>query len=66
MISREEIEKKRSPRGLRLFVRRVIEKVRLITDERHKAMRRVGLYKVFTDEIREVSLILILLHILVF
>jgi len=56
MISREEIEKKRSPRGLRLFVRRVIEKVRLITDERHKAMRRVGLYKVFTDEIIPLSL----------
>lgn len=56
MITKEEIEKTRSPRGLRQFVRRRIETVLKIKNERHKALRRHGLYKVFTDEIIPLSL----------
>jgi hypothetical protein len=56
MITREEIEKTRSPRGLRQFVRRRFEKVRKARNERHKAIQRHGLYKVFTDEIIPLSL----------
>ncbi len=34
-----------------------IENVRQATDERHDVMRRLGLYKVFTDEIIPLSLV---------
>ena len=62
MINREEIEKTRSPRGLRQFVRYRIDKVRKVTYERHKAIRRQGIYKIFTDEIIPMSLISLKLY----
>jgi len=56
MITKEEIEKTRSPQGLHQFVRRRFNKIRKDRGERHKATQRQGLYKVFTDEIIPLSL----------
>lgn len=56
MVTKKDIEKPRSPRGLRQFVRYRIERVRQVTNERHAAMRRRGIYKVFSDEIIPLSI----------
>jgi hypothetical protein len=56
MISKQEIEKPRSPRGLRQFVTRRVKKIREIKDERHKAIKKRGIYKVFSDEIVPLSI----------
>jgi hypothetical protein len=55
MITKEDIEKPRSPRGLRQFVTSRKRKIGTITAERHKAMRRKGLYNVFIKEIVPLS-----------
>jgi hypothetical protein len=57
MITSEEIEKTRSPRGLRLFVRRRIKQVNDIENTRHDAIQRRGIYKTFTDEIIPLSIV---------
>jgi hypothetical protein len=56
MLTKEEIEKERSPRGLRQFVRKRIKKIRNTTSERHAALQKRGLYKVFSDEIIPLSI----------
>jgi len=56
MISKQEIEKARSPRGLRQFVVRRVNKIRGIKNQRHKAMLKKGLYKIFSDEIVPLSI----------
>ncbi|KHE92132.1 MAG: hypothetical protein K8F52_01810 [Candidatus Scalindua rubra] len=56
MITKKEIQKERSPLGLRQFVLRRKNKISKITDERHKAMLKNGLYKQFSDEIIPLSL----------
>jgi len=56
MISKDEIEKTRSPRGLRQFVTRRVEKVRRVTKQRHEAVLKKGIYKVFSDEIIPLSI----------
>ena len=55
MISKQEIEKARSPRGLRQFVVRRVNKIRGSRDQRHKAMLKQYLYKIFSDEIVPLS-----------
>ena len=56
MISKEEIEKARSPRGLRQFVTRRVDKIRGVKKQRHMAVLKKGLYKVFSDEIIPLSI----------
>jgi hypothetical protein len=55
MITKKDIEKPRSPRGLSQFVRYRIARVRQITNQRHAALRKRGIYKVFSDEIIPLS-----------
>ncbi|HLE87999.1 MAG TPA: hypothetical protein VI727_10095 [Candidatus Brocadiaceae bacterium] len=55
MITKNDIEKPRSPRGLRQFVTYRKRKIRAITTERHNAMRHKGLYNVFIKEIVPLS-----------
>ncbi len=62
MITKEEIEKARSPLGLRQFVCRRIKRIRSVTSERHKAIQRCGLYKIFNDEIIPLSLVALKLY----
>jgi hypothetical protein len=50
------LKKTRSPLGLHQFVRRRFNKIRKDRGERHKAMQRRGIYKVFTDEIIPLSI----------
>jgi hypothetical protein len=56
LISKDVIEKARSPRGLRQLVTRRITKVCGFANERHEALRKKGIYKVFSDEIIPLSL----------
>lgn len=56
LISKDEIKKARSPRGLRQFVTKRITKVRGFTIERHDALLKKGIYKVFSDEIIPLSI----------
>ena len=55
MITKKEIEKQRSPRGLRKFVCCRKKKVKAITTERHAAIQRKGIYNVFIKEIVPLS-----------
>ncbi len=55
MITKMDIEKLRSPRGLRQFVCCRRRKIEADTTERHKAMRRKGLYNDFFKEIVPLS-----------
>lgn len=56
MITKEDIETERSPRGLRQFVTRRKSKINNCKQERHKGMLKKGIYKVFVDEIIPLSL----------
>lgn len=56
MITKKDIQKPRSPRDLRKFVCSIKEKVRAVESERHAAMRKRGVYKVFSDEIIPLSI----------
>lgn len=56
MITKSDIEKPRTPRGLRKFVCCRREKIRAITSERHAAMQKKGIYKEFFDEIIPLSI----------
>lgn len=56
MITTKDIEKPRSPRGLRKFVCCRKKKVRAITSERHTAIQRKGIYNVFIKEIVPLSI----------
>jgi hypothetical protein len=56
MITRKDIEKPRTPRGLRQFVCYRKEKVRAMTSERHAAIQRKGIYNVFIKEIIPLSI----------
>lgn len=56
LIVKDEIEKTRSPRGLRQFVMRRITQICRLTNERHDALRKKGIYKVFSDEIIPLSI----------
>jgi hypothetical protein len=55
MITEDDIQKRRSPRGLRQFVTRRKKKINSIKSERHKAIQRRGLYNVFIKEIVPLS-----------
>jgi hypothetical protein len=56
MLTNKEIEIPRSPRGLRLLVTSRLKKIRGVRVERHKAMKKRGIYKVFSDEIIPLSI----------
>jgi len=56
MITKKDIEKPRSPRGLRQFVCYRKEKVRAMASERHAAIQRKGIYNVFIKEIIPLSI----------
>lgn len=56
MITKEDIETERSPRGLRQFVTRRRSKIKNCKQERHKGLLKKGIYKVFVDEIIPLSL----------
>jgi hypothetical protein len=56
MITKNDIEKPRSPRGLRKFVCCRKEKVKAMTTERHAAIQRKGIYNVFIKEIVPLSI----------
>ena len=49
MLSKEEIEKARSPRGLRQFVTCRKEKINRHAAERHDAILNKGIYKAFSE-----------------
>ncbi len=55
MITEDDIQKPRSPRGLRQFVTWRKKKIKSIESERHKAIQRRGLYNVFIKEIVPLS-----------
>ena len=55
MITENDIQRPRSPRGLRQFVTSRKEKIKAIKTERHNAIRRRGLYNVFIKEIVPLS-----------
>jgi hypothetical protein len=56
MITKEDIEKGRTPNVLRQFVTTEKFKVENCIKERHKGMLKKGIYKVFLDEIVPLSL----------
>ena len=56
MITKEDIEIGRTPSELRQFVTTEKLKVNKCKQERHRAMRMKGIYKVFVDEIIPLSL----------
>ncbi len=56
LITREDIEKPRTPRGLRQFVCYRRKKVRAQTTERHALIQRKGIYNVFIKEIVPLSI----------
>ena len=56
MITKEDIEIGRTPNELRQFVTTIKLKVNNCVQERHRAMRMKGIYKVFVDEIIPLSL----------
>ncbi|MBI5675775.1 MAG: hypothetical protein HZC48_08145 [Nitrospirae bacterium] len=56
MITKEDIEKSRSPRGLRQFVCYRKKKVRQVRSERHAAILRKGIYNYFIKEIVPLSI----------
>lgn len=55
MITKDDIQRPRSPRGLRQFVTYRKNKIQSIKTERHNAIRRKGLYNVFIKEIVPLS-----------
>jgi len=61
MLTKADIEKPRTPRGLRLFVRSRIRQAQKDRSERHKAIQNKGLYKYFNNEIVPLS-VFSLLH----
>ena len=56
MIKKEDIEKERTPNGLRQFVITVKSKINNCKQERHKGILKEGIYKIFLDEIIPLSL----------
>lgn len=56
MITMEDIETERSPRGLRQFVTRRRSKIKNCKQERHRALLGKGLYNIFVNEIIPLSL----------
>ncbi len=56
MIAKEDIEKPRSPRGLRKFVCCRKQKVKARRTDRHAAIQRKGIYNVFIKEIVPLSI----------
>ena len=57
MITKEDIEIGRTPKELRQFVTTKKLKVSKCKQERHRAMRKKGIYKVFVEEIIPLSLV---------
>ena len=57
MITKEDIEIWRTPKELRQFVTTKKLKVSKCKQERHRAMRKKGIYKVFVEEIIPLSLV---------
>jgi uncharacterized protein YutD len=55
MISKHLLQQQRTVRNLTAFVPRVIKQVSSKDSERHKAHRKTGLYKEFTDELVPLS-----------
>jgi len=55
MITKEDIEKPRSPRGLRQFVCYRRKKINAVTSELHASIERKGIYNVFFKEIVPLS-----------
>ncbi len=62
MITKEDIETGRTPKELRQFVTTKKLKVNKCKQERHKAMRKKGIYKVFVEEIIPLSLFCIKIY----
>jgi hypothetical protein len=56
MITKEDIEIGRTPKELRQFVTTIKSKINNCKQERHRAMRKKGIYKVFVEEIIPLSL----------
>ena len=56
MITKKDIEIERTPSELRKFVSSVESRIKNCTQERHKAIQKNGIYKVFCDEIIPLSL----------
>ena len=56
MITKEDIEIGRTPNELRQFVTTIKSKINNCKQERHRAMRKKGIYKVFVEEIIPLSL----------
>lgn len=56
MITKEEIEHPRTPDGLRQFVAEVRKRVESDQNELKKARKKVGLYKMFVDEVIPLAL----------
>ena len=56
MVTKDDVEKQRTPRGLRQFVARRVKKIKQIKDERHKAMQKEGIYKFFLQEVIPLSI----------
>ena len=62
MITKEDIETGRTPKELRQFVTTKKLKVSNCKQERHRAMRKKGIYKVFVEEIIPLSLFCIKIY----
>ena len=62
MITKEDIETGRTPKELRQFVTTKKLKVNNCKQERHRAMRKKGIYKVFVEEIIPLSLFCIKIY----
>lgn len=62
MITKEDIEIGRTPKELRQFVTTKKLKVSNCKQERHRAMRKKGIYKVFVEEIIPLSLFCIKIY----
>jgi len=56
MITKEDIEIERTPNELRQFVTTIKSKINNCEQERHRGIRKKGIYKVFLDEIIPLSL----------
>lgn len=55
-ISKEDIEKKRTPTELRDYVQETRRRVEANADERKRALRKTGLYKTFVDEVMPLAI----------
>jgi hypothetical protein len=62
MIAKEDIERPRSPRGLRKFVWCRKKKIQARETSRHDAIQRKGLYNVFIKEVVPLSVFVLVAY----